>query len=198
MILCYRAKAQHVTPQSYITPLIQTAPLPWRCRYPLYGEIAHGKGGAYMAKGLYKEWTEGDGLIKVQGWARKGLSNDQIAENIGINRKTLYEWCNKYSNFRDALKKTKEITVYEVEDAMFKAAKGYYVTETKTITNKDGKVIRIENHKKWIAPSTTAQIFFLKNKDPENWRERNDISITESNGVLESLMALHNGKDNVE
>lgn len=151
-----------------------------------------------MAKGLYKEWTEGDGLIKVQGWARKGLSNDQIAENIGINRKTLYEWCNKYSNFRDALKKTKEITVYEVEDAMFKAAKGYFVTETKTITNKDGKVIRIENHKKWIAPSTTAQIFFLKNKDPENWRERNDISITESNGVLESLMALHKQNDNVE
>ena len=151
-----------------------------------------------MAKGLYKEWIQGDGLIKIQGWARKGLTNVQIAQNIGITEKTLYEWAAKYSEFSEALKKTKEITVYEVEDAMFKAAKGYFVTETKTITNKDGKVIRIENNKKWIAPSTTAQIFFLKNKDPDNWRERNDISICETNGVLESLMELHKQHDNVE
>lgn len=151
-----------------------------------------------MAKGLYKEWIQGDGLTKIKGWARKGLTNDQIAANIGINRDTLYTWCNKYPDFADALKKTKEVNVYEVEDAMFKAAKGYFVTETKTITNKDGKILRVENIKKWIAPNTTAQIFFLKNKDPENWRERNEISLAESNGVLESLMALHKNHDNVE
>lgn len=150
-----------------------------------------------MAKGVYKNWIEGDGLIKIQGWARKGLSNDQIAENMGIDRATLYRWADKYSDFRDALKRTKEITVYEVEDAMFKAAKGYFVEETKTITNKDGKTLRIETNKKWIPPNTTAQIFYLKNKDPDNWRERNDLSLTASNGVLESLLELKHG-DSVE
>lgn len=151
-----------------------------------------------MAKGIYKEWTSGDGLLKVKGWARKGLSNIQIAANIGISEQTLYKWADKYVEFGEALKKTKEVTVYEVENAMLRAAKGYYVTETKTITNKDGKVIRVEKNEKWIAPNTTAQIFYLKNKDPENWRERNDISLVESNGVLESLLNLRNGNDNVE
>lgn len=150
-----------------------------------------------MAKGVYKNWIEGDGLIKIQGWVRKGLSNDQIAENMGIDRATFYRWANKYSDFGDVLKRTKEITVYEVEDAMFKAAKGYFVEETKTITNKDGKTLRIETNKKWIPPNTTAQIFYLKNKDPDNWRERNDLSLTASNGVLESLLELKHG-DNVE
>lgn len=150
-----------------------------------------------MAKGVYKNWIEGDGLIKIQGWVRKGLSNKVIAENMGITEKTLYEWAAKYSDFGDTLKRTKEITVYEVEDAMFKAAKGYFVEETKTITNKDGKTLRIETNKKWIPPNTTAQIFYLKNKDPDNWRERNDLSLTASNGVLESLLELKHG-DNVE
>ena len=148
-------------------------------------------------KGIYKEWISGDGLVKVQGWARKGLTNDQIAANIGINRDTLYTWCNKYPDFADALKKTKEVTVYEIENAMYKAAKGYFVEESKTVTNKDGKVIRVEINKKWIPPNTTAQIFFLKNKDPDNWRERNDLSVNTSNGVLEALLELKHG-DNVE
>lgn len=151
-----------------------------------------------MAKGVYKNWIEGDGLIKIQGWVRKGLSNDQIAENMGIDRSTLYDWVKKYTDFADVLKRTKEVTVYEVEDAMFKAAKGYYVEETKTITNKDGKTLRVETNKKWVPPNTTAQIFYLKNKDPENWRERNDVSVTASNGVMEALLELKQHGDNVE
>ena len=148
-----------------------------------------------MAK--YDQWVTGDGLIKVRGWARKGLTNEQIAENMGVNRDTLYDWQKKFPEFSDALKNTKEITVYEVEDALYKAAKGYWVEESTTTITATGKT-HTEIRKKWIAPNTTAQIFFLKNKDPENWRERNDISITESNGVLESLMKLHNGDNNVE
>jgi DNA-binding XRE family transcriptional regulator len=148
-----------------------------------------------MAK--YNDWIQGDGLIKVRGWARKGLTNDQIAENIGINRDTLYDWQKKYPDFSDALKSTKEITVYEVEDALYKAAMGYFVEETITTVTSTGKS-HTEIRKKWIAPNTTAQIFFLKNKDPENWRERNDITLSETNGVLESLMALHKQNGNVE
>lgn len=150
-----------------------------------------------MAKGVYEEWIQGDGLIRIQGWARKGLTNDQIADNIGISRKTLYEWAAKYSDFGNALKKTKEITVYEVENAMYKSAQGYYVTESETTKDKNGKIINTKEKKRWIPPNTAAQIFLLKNKDPENWRERTDVAITETNGVLESLMALHK-HDNVE
>lgn len=148
-----------------------------------------------MAK--YNDWITGDGLIKVRGWARKGLTNEQIAENMGINRDTLYDWQKKYPEFSDALKSTKEITVFEVENALYKAALGYYVEESITTVTATGKA-HTEIRKKWIPPNTTAQIFYLKNKDPENWRERNDITLSESNGVLESLMNLHNGKCDME
>lgn len=148
-----------------------------------------------MAK--YNDWVKGDGLIKVRGWARKGLTNDQIAENMGIDRATLYKWAQKYVDFSDALKSTKEITVYEVENALYKAALGYFVEETITTVTSTGKS-HTEIRKKWIAPNTTAQIFYLKNKDPENWRERNDITLSESNGVLESLLSLRNGENTVE
>lgn len=150
-----------------------------------------------MAKGIYNDWIKGDGLIKIKGWARKGLSNVQIAQNIGISEQTLYKWADKYDEFGEALKKTKEVLVYDVENAMYKAAQGYFVTETETTKNKDGKIISTKTKDRWIPPNTAAQIFLLKNKDPENWRERTDVAITETNGVLESLMALHKN-DNVE
>ena len=45
-----------------------------------------------MAKGKYEEWLEPEGLLKLQGWARDGLIDEQIAENMGIVPSTLYEW----------------------------------------------------------------------------------------------------------
>ena len=62
-----------------------------------------------MAKGKYREWLSEDGLIKIQGWARDGLIDEQIAHNMGITTKTLYEWKNKYGEISEALKKGKEV-----------------------------------------------------------------------------------------
>ena len=45
-----------------------------------------------MAKGKYHEWLEPDGLVLLKGWARDGLKDAQIAHNMGITTKTLYEW----------------------------------------------------------------------------------------------------------
>ena len=66
-----------------------------------------------MAKGKYKEWIEDpDKLTLLAGWARKGLSNEQIAKNMGIRRSTLGEWAKKFPVISDALKKNKEICDY--------------------------------------------------------------------------------------
>ena len=106
-----------------------------------------------------------------------------------ISEQTLYKWAAKYSEFGEALKKTKEITVYEVENAMFKSALGYYVEETKiTDSDKDGH--KEEKIRKYIPPNVTAQIFWLKNKAPDEWQERRDIMLDTSNGVLDSILEL--------
>lgn len=127
-----------------------------------------------MARGKYKEWLTPEKLTLLRGWAKDGLSDEQVAKNIGINRTTLYDWKKKYSDISDALKKGKEVADYEIENAMYKSAIGYFVEEEKTyVTVVDGvPTKRLEKTKKWIAPNTAAQIFWLKNRRPDKWREK--------------------------
>ena len=127
-----------------------------------------------MARGKYQEWLEPESLVLLEGWARDGLTDEQIADNIGIVTSTFYEWKKKYSDISEALKKGKEVADYEVENAMHKSAIGYFVEETKTYINEvEGvKTRRVEKTKKWIAPNTAAQIFWLKNRRPDKWRDK--------------------------
>ena len=138
-----------------------------------------------MAKGKYREWLSEDGLIKIQGWARDGLSDEQIAHNMGISRSTLSEWKNKYSDIADTLKKTKEIVDREVENALFKRAMGYKYDE---VTYERGE--EVKRVTKEVAPDTTAQIFWLKNRKPAEWRdkvEQQQTVMIQDDGFLEAL-----------
>ena len=127
-----------------------------------------------MAKGKYKDWLTKDGLTKLQGWARDGLTDEQIAKNIGIVRSTLYDWENKYSVISDALKKGKEVVDMEVENALLKRALGYsYNEETVYKQELNGTTtVRKEITKKEMPPHPTAQIFWLKNRRPDKWRDQ--------------------------
>ena len=52
------------------------------------------KGGDRMARADINDWLTDEGLILIEGWARDGLTDEQIAENMGISRTTLYNWKN--------------------------------------------------------------------------------------------------------
>ena len=81
------------------------------------------KGGEpVVARGKYQQWLEPDGLLLLEGWARDGLTDEQIAHNMGITAKTLYEWKNKYSDICEVLKKGKEVVDYQVENALLNKA----------------------------------------------------------------------------
>lgn len=132
-----------------------------------------------MAKGKYERWLEPDGLTLLEGWARNGLTDEQIAHNMGIAYSTLRVWKEKYPALSAALKKGKEVTVLEVENALLKRALGYSYVETRREVDADGKkkVVRTE---KQVLPDTTAQIFYLKNRCPERWRDRQNIELSSS------------------
>ena len=98
----------------------------------------HRKVGDRVAK--INEWLEQDKLTLLEGWSRDGLTNEQIANNIGINVKTLYDWKNKESNISNALKKGKEVVDIEVENALLKRALGYTITLYEEKVDKDGCV----------------------------------------------------------
>lgn len=155
-----------------------------------------------MVQAKYKEWLTKEGLIKIEGWARDGLTDEQIAHNIGISRKTLADWKNKYGDISDTLKKGKEVVDIQVENALLKRALGYeFVEVTKELT--ETGLIVTKKVTKQQAPDTTAAIFWLKNRKPNEWRDKRETQISGDIGVRnpmqnlteEELRRLANGID---
>ena len=101
-----------------------------------------------MAKSKYFTHVEPK-LELIEGWAMDGLTDEQIANKLGIGTSSFYDYKNKYSEFSESLKKGKDIIDYQVEKALLnKALKG----------------------------DTTAIIFWLKNRRPDKWRDRKEHS----------------------
>ena len=84
-----------------------------------------------MAKGKYEYWLTEEGLLLLEGWARDGLTDEQIAHNIGISTSTLNNWKNKYVEILESLKRGKEVVDRQVENALLKRALGYEYEEVK-------------------------------------------------------------------
>ena len=112
-----------------------------------------------MAK--IQEWLEQDKLILLEGWSRDGLSLEQIAKNIGINECTIYDWKKKEAKISEALKKGREVVDFEVENALLKSA---------------------------LEGNVTAQIFWLKNRKKEQWREKQEYTNEEELAKLDKLL----------
>lgn len=121
-----------------------------------------------MAK--YDEWLTEEGLLLIEGWARDGLTDEQIAGNMGIATSTLYEWKKKYPEISESLKRGKEVVDRHVENALLKRALGYSYEE---VTIEGG--IETKRVRKEVVPDTTAQIFWLKNRKPHEWRDKQQI-----------------------
>lgn len=124
-----------------------------------------------MNNGKYKDWLTDEGLTLISGWARAGLSNKQIAQNIGISEKVFYEWQNKHTQFREALKKAKEVADYEVENALYKSA---------------------------LEGNTTAQIFWLKNRMPDKWRDKQDLEVSGDLSISDVIRRSRERKEQME
>lgn len=115
-----------------------------------------------MAKGKYEYWLTADGLTLLEGWARDGLTDEQLAANMGIAPSTLYAWKKEHEEISEALKKGKEIVDYEVENALLNKA---------------------------LLGDITASIFWLKNRRPDKWRDKpaQDIGQEKRNNLLDAL-----------
>ena len=134
-------------------------------------------GGNGSGKSEY--WLTDDGLTLIHGWARDGLTDEQIAANIGVARSTLAVWKGKYKRLSDALKKGKDIADRRVENALYKRAVGYRYTEITTGIDKEtGQTVVIKTVEKEALPDVTACIYWLKNRKPDKWRDKRETEIT--------------------
>ena len=113
-------------------------------------------------------------LIEIEGWARDGLIDEQIAHNLGVAYSTFREYKKQFPALAAALKRGKDVVDREVENALLKRALGYeYKEVTEELINGQLQVTKVVT--KQVPPDTTAQIFWLKNRKPDVWRDRHEV-----------------------
>jgi len=116
--------------------------------------------------------------IWAEGLAKLGKTDEEISTAFGISRSTLLEWKKSHPELSVALKIGKSEADTAVENSLFKRAMGYTYEELKIVN--DGE--RVEKTVKQVAPDTTAQIFWLKNRKPEEWRDKVHQEVTGKDG----------------
>ena len=122
-----------------------------------------------MAKSKWEEVKEK--LVLVEGWARDGLTDEQIANNLGISKTTFYKFKDEHSELSELLKKGKEVVDYQVENALLKNA---------------------------LEGNVTAQIYLLNNRKPKQWKNKRENIESNSEEITRVEQLLNKIKEEAE
>ena len=127
-----------------------------------------------------------------------GLTDKQLADLWGVTLQTVTNWKKKYPLFFASLKKGKEVSNNQVVKSLYQRATGYSHPEVH-ISNYQGDVT-ITNIVKHYPPSEVACIYWLNNRDPENWRNRkeSDESSNDYTKLLEAIAGALKSHTNPE
>lgn len=130
---------------------------------------------------LYVKYIEGN-EEQIASACRDGADNAGLAKLLGCGKTTLSKLIKNYPQLKELIKVTKKVADDRVVSALYKSALGYEVEETTTevALNKDGTgtTTMVKKTKKHIASDTTAAIYWLKNRRPEEWTDRQKIDLT--------------------
>ena len=112
--------------------------------------------------------------------AEKGCTDQEMATAIGVTEQTFNNWKKSQPEFFESLKEAKEIADKRVERSLYERAIGYTHPEEK-IFNNNGAIIRANTHKHY-PPDPTSMIFWLKNRKPKEWRDKQELEHSGPNG----------------
>lgn len=126
--------------------------------------------------GKYTEWLTEEKLKLLQEWGKNGLTNSQIAKNMGVSERTLYGWLKRYEVLSDNLNNGKALADREIENSLYKRALGYEIQEEKITIEELNGVVKKKKQiiKKHVPGNVTAQIFWLKNRKSKEWRNNEE------------------------
>jgi predicted transcriptional regulator len=128
-----------------------------------------------------------------RAWALaiEGKTDIEIANALGITERTLNNWKKEHPSFFQSLKEGKEVVDGKVEKTLYERAMGYTVTDKKIIIEMDAngnqKPARIEKMERKVPADITAIIFWLKNRRPDQWREKKEISVNSFEELMKSM-----------
>jgi len=121
-------------------------------------------------------------MTEILAWCRDGVLDKDIAKSLGIHYATLYGYMNKYPELASAMRTNKNLADVQVENSMFKLATGIDYTDEEVYTTEvvDKKGVKFtktstRSVKRFVPPNVAAQIFWLKNRKPERWADKQEI-----------------------
>lgn len=107
------------------------------------------------------DWLDDEyNKMLLVGWVRHGLSNDVIADNMHIDRSTLYDWKNKNSDFADILRQNKDYCDSVAEDKLFEKVK-------------EGDMGAIR--------------FWLTNRRSKDWKDKQELEVSGELGIADVI-----------
>ncbi len=117
-------------------------------------------------------WLTEEGQLYLQSWANDGLSNLEIAKKMGVCEDTFYRWCNQEPSIKSAVTRGRDTMTMEVENMMYKCAKGYTYQEEQV--TKDGDIVVVTRYQ---PPSAEAQKFILTNRRKDKWKSKQEVAL---------------------
>lgn len=140
--------------------------------------------GGRPKENLYEKHKLSEKLEKIKAWYRDGATDEELAKRLHISISTWHRLKRTFPTLKEALKTSKEEADIQVENALFKRAIGFDFEETHSEMRPDSegkpKATLVRRVKKHIPADITAAIFWLKNRKPEAWRDKQERELTHS------------------
>lgn len=116
-----------------------------------------------------------------------GATDRELADFFHVTEQTINNWKKSHNEFFDSLKRGKELADSNVADRLYQRAMGFE-HDSEEIKVVDGAIERVPIRKVY-APDTTAAIFWLKNRQPAKWRDKQDVQV-EGDGIAPSVIVI--------
>lgn len=112
-----------------------------------------------------------------------GAIDSDLSEFFDVSESTINKWKLDFPSFSESIKKGKVQADAKVASSLFHRANGYSHKETKIATH-EGRISDTLDVEKHYAPDPTAAIFWLKNRQPKLWRDKQDINHQSEDGSM--------------
>lgn len=126
-------------------------------------------------------------FVKALELYQAGATDVEVAKKLKVTDRTINNWKIKFPAFFQSVKIAKEFNDQEVEQSLFKRAKGFVRKVQKV--DKFGRIIESEEE---LPPDPTSMIFWLKNRKPKEWRDKQEF---EHNVTVIPVINIGNKKE---
>lgn len=117
--------------------------------------------------------------------AKHGYTMEELADFFAVVPSTLYKWQDENEELKEAIKEGRyAFDTDRVENALLKTALGFETEEEHITTDREGKVKETKLVHKRVAGNPLAQKFWLQNRDPDRWKDKQEISLPENETLV--------------